>query len=129
MAQPTTDAIWMHLRSDLRRFIRRTDGVDRDLLFTLRRADNAASGVAADGERNQDELERRIADEIERQPGLLVDRRLAIDGHDLQAELGMAPGPHIGRVLAGLMEAVLEDPSRNEPEALLSMARELADQR
>ena len=110
----------------VRRFIRRTDGVDRDLLFSLRRADNAASGVAAAGERNQDELERRIADEIERQPGLLVDRRLAIDGHDLQRELGLAPGPRIGRVLAGLMEAVLEDPSRNEHDALLSLARELA---
>jgi tRNA nucleotidyltransferase/poly(A) polymerase len=110
----------------VRRFIRRTDGVDRDLLFSLRRADNAASGVAAAGERNQDELERRIADEIERQPGLLVDRRLAIDGHDLQRELGLAPGPRIGRVLGGLMEAVLEDPSRNERDSLLSLARELA---
>lgn len=113
----------------VRRFIRRTDGVDRDLLFTLRRADNAASGVAAEGDRNQDELERRIADEIERQPGLLVDRRLAIDGHDLQRELGLSPGPHIGRVLARLMEAVLEDPSRNDREALLLMARDLADER
>lgn len=112
----------------VRRFIRRTDGVDRDLLFTVRRADNAASGVAAEGERNQDELERRIADEIERQPGLLVDRRLAIDGHELQRELGLAPGPRIGEVLAVLMEAVLEDPSRNEREALLSAARDLADQ-
>ena len=113
----------------VRRFIRRTDGVDRDLLFGLRRADNVASGVALEGERNQEELERRIADEIERQPGLLVDRRLAIDGHDLQAELGMAPGPHIGRVLAGLMEAVIDDPSRNERGVLLSLARDLAARR
>lgn len=110
----------------VRRFIRRTDGVDRALLFVLRRADNVASGVAAAGERNQDELERRIADEIERQPGLLVDRRLAVDGHDLQRALGLAPGPRIGQVLAGLMEAVLDDPSLNEPEALLSLARDLA---
>ena len=113
----------------VRRFIGRTDGVDRDLLFTLRRADDVASGVAAAGERNQHELERRIADEIERQPALLVDRRLAIDGHDLQSELGLAPGPRMGRVLAGLMEAVLDDPSRNERSALLLMARDLADQR
>lgn len=121
------DASWTD--AAVRRFIRRTDGVDRDLLFTLRRADNAASGVAAEGEQNQDELERRIADEIERQPGLLVERRLAIDGHDLQRELGMSPGAHVGRVLAGLTEAVLDDPSRNDREALLELARELADQR
>lgn len=113
----------------VRRFIRRTDGVDRDLLFSLHRADNMASGVGAEGERNQAELERRIADEIERQPGLLVHRRLAIDGHDLRRELGMAPGPRIGQVLAGLMEAVIEDPSRNERGELLSLARGLADQR
>ena len=113
----------------VRRFIRRTDGVDRDLLFTLRRADNVASGVGAEGERNQDELERRIADEIERRPDLLVGRRLAIDGHDLQRELNLAPGPRIGRVQAALMEAVLEDPSRNERETLLALARELAAQR
>lgn len=121
------DASWTD--AAVRRFVRRTDGVDRDLLFDLRRADNVASGVMAEGERTQDELERRIADEIERQPGLLVDRRLVVDGHDLQAELGMAPGPSIGRVLAGLMEAVIEDPTRNERETLLSLARDLAGRR
>ena len=34
---------------------------DRALLFALRSADNAASGVGAAGDVNQDELEARIA--------------------------------------------------------------------
>jgi len=107
----------------VRRFIRRTAGVDRDLLFALRRADNAASGVSAAGERSQAELEARVAGQLDGHPDLLVRRRLAIDGHDLQRELGMQPGPEIGAVLDRLTEAVLDDPGLNERSTLLDMAR------
>jgi tRNA nucleotidyltransferase (CCA-adding enzyme) len=48
---------------------------------------------------------------------------LALGGSDLQA-LGMT-GPRIGEVLAALLDQVLEDPSRNTRETLLSLAREL----
>jgi putative nucleotidyltransferase with HDIG domain len=113
----------------IRRFIRRLNDVDRDLLFALRRADNAASGVGDVGERNQLELERRIATELERQPELLLGRRLAIDGHDLQAALGLPPGPELGEILDRLSEAVLDDPDRNERDALLAMAREFIGER
>jgi tRNA nucleotidyltransferase/poly(A) polymerase len=109
----------------VRRFIRRLDGVDRDLLFALRRADDAASGV--DGEQLQSELERRIAEQLAGQPGLLVEHRLAIDGDDLQRELGLAPGPVIGRILERLTESVLDDPARNERATLLADARALTD--
>ncbi len=109
----------------VRRFIRRLDGVDRDLLFALRRADDAASGV--DGEGPQAELGRRIAEQLASQPGLLIDHRLAIDGDDLQSELGIEPGPVIGRILDRLTEAVLEDPERNQRSTLLADARALTD--
>jgi len=42
------------------------------------------------------------------------------------AELGIPPGPPIGRLLAGLMEAVLEDPGLNSRERLLELARAMA---
>ena len=113
----------------VRRFIRRLDGVDRALLFALRRADNAASGVGGAGERNQADLERRIRDQLDQQPGLLVDRRLAIDGHDLQRELDLVPGPQIGALLDRLTDAVMDDPTRNRPETLLAMARDLLAER
>ena len=77
----------------VRRFIRRLDGIDRGLLFALRRADDAASGVGDLGERVQAELERRVGEQLASEPGVLVERRLAIDGHDLQRELGVAAGP------------------------------------
>ena len=107
----------------VRRLVRRLDGVDRDLLFALRRADNAASGVGPAGDANQDELEARIAEQLEAEPALLVDRRLAIDGHDLQHELGMPPGPEIGAVLDRLTEIVLDDPTQNRRDILLDLAR------
>jgi tRNA nucleotidyltransferase/poly(A) polymerase len=115
------DATWTD--AAIRRFIRRLSGTDRTLLFALRRADNAASGVGSVGESNQAELEARIRDELARSPELLVDRRLAIDGDDLQRELGMQPGPEIGALLERLTELVLDDPSRNERSTLLELAR------
>lgn len=105
----------------VRRFIARV-GLDRlDDLFTLREADDAASGVGEPTFGGMDELRERIAQQ-RRAP--LETRQLAVDGHDLQRELGLAPGPEIGRILARLMEAVLDDPARNERDALLALARE-----
>lgn len=107
----------------VRRFIRRTDEVDRELLFALRRVDNVASGVGPEAEAIQAELEARISVELTAQPDLLVGRRLAIDGLDLQRELGIAPGPELGSVLEHLTEAVLDDPSLNRRDRLLAMAQ------
>ena len=108
----------------VRRFVRRLDGIDRDLLFALRRADNHASGVGEAGDANQEELERRIAEQLSAEPALLVERRLAIDGHDLQRELGMAQGPEIGAILERLTEIVLDDPTQNRRDVLLALARQ-----
>lgn len=108
----------------VRRFVRRLHGVDRQLLFDLRRVDNSASGVGPAGSANQAELEGRIAEQLAAQPGLLVHRRLAIDGHDLQRELGMQPGPEVGALLDRLTELVLDDPALNERSTLLDLARQ-----
>ncbi|MGI8999485.1 MAG: CCA tRNA nucleotidyltransferase [Candidatus Limnocylindria bacterium] len=109
----------------VRRFIRRVGETRMPLLFALRHADDAASGIGDAGEERQAELERRIAGELAASPDLLRRNRLAIDGNDLCRELGIAPGPRIGRILDGLTEAVLDDPSRNRREPLLEHARSL----
>ena len=113
----------------VRRFVRRTDGIDRELLFALRRADNAASGVAEPGELNQRALEERVTAALAEQPDLLRHRRLAVDGHDLQVELGLPPGPEVGRILDRLTELALDDPSVNRRSTLLDIAREVAAER
>ena len=108
----------------VRRFIVRV-GMDRlDDLFALRAADNVASGVGEPAAGGIDELRARL---VEQRRAPLVTRQLAVDGHDLQRELGLAPGPRIGRILARLMETVLDDPSRNERARLLEVARQAAE--
>lgn len=52
---------------------------------------------------------------------------LAIDGDDLRAA-SIAPGPTLGRILARLLDEVLEDPARNTREWLIPRARELYQQ-
>jgi tRNA nucleotidyltransferase (CCA-adding enzyme) len=46
---------------------------------------------------------------------------LAVDGDDLRAA-GVPPGPSIGRTLARLLEAVVEDPTKNRRDVLLELA-------
>jgi tRNA nucleotidyltransferase (CCA-adding enzyme) len=109
----------------VRRFVRRIGEPAMPLLFALRRADNAASGVGTAGDENQAELERRIAAELTSSPDLLIRRRLAIDGDDLRLELGIPPGRRIGHVLDRLTEVVLDDPTQNRRGTLLGLARRI----
>jgi tRNA nucleotidyltransferase/poly(A) polymerase len=108
----------------VRRFVRR---VGADLLadlYALRRADNAASGTREPPAGGLAELEARAAKAVAGDP--MTPEQLAIDGEDLLRELGLRPGPVVGRLLDELMEAVLEDPALNRRETLLAMARESA---
>ena len=110
--------------SAVRRFIGKVTPAAIDELFALREADNIGSGVPPDAD-SLTELRDRVRSELETGPAL--DRAaLAIDGDDLMAELGMKPGPGLGRVLESLVERVIEEPSLNEAPTLLLLARELA---
>jgi len=110
----------------VRRFIRRVGPAALDDLFALREADNVASGWGEPAVGGLDRLRARIA---EQGMAPLAQRHLAVSGHDLQDALGLSPGPEIGRLLDRLLDAVIEDPSRNDPEALLALARDLHDSR
>ncbi len=65
---------------------------------------------------------RVLVAQLERERACLHVRDLAVSGRDLIA-LGFAPGPGLGRVLNGLLEAVLRDEVPNEREALLELLR------
>jgi tRNA nucleotidyltransferase (CCA-adding enzyme) len=60
--------------------------------------------------------------EAERDGAYRLDR-LAVDGADLIA-LGFREGPDLGRVLRALLDEVIEEPARNDRDALLARARE-----
>lgn len=105
----------------VRRFIRRVGPELLPRLLLLRAADNEGSGLPV-GAGGLDELERRIAAELARGVPLTV-ADLAVDGHDLQRELGITPGPRLGAMLRRLLESVVADPRRNDRQVLLTDAR------
>jgi len=108
----------------VRRFLAKVTPRAVDDLFALREADNVGSGVAPDGD-GLPLLRERIAQELAAGP--LLDRSsLAIDGSDLIEELGLVPGPEIGRILGLIFERVVEDPALNRRPTLLALAREIA---
>jgi len=107
----------------VRRFLRRIGaGQPLDDLLALRRADTAASAGAGAGDVAADELERRLA--ALRGAAVLSVHDLALGGDDLISELGLGPGPEIGRLLDELLQAVLDDPALNDRDTLLRLARE-----
>jgi tRNA nucleotidyltransferase (CCA-adding enzyme) len=87
-------------------------------------------GKGEDGPRDEEELARlrRFRGVIEGElvsPHRLSD--LAVDGTDL-IEIGYRPGPELGETLAGLLDAVVEEPALNRRETLLARAEELLHQ-
>jgi putative nucleotidyltransferase with HDIG domain len=107
----------------VRRFIGKI-GVDAiEELFELREADNVGSGVPP-GAGRLDELRARVATELA--GDTILDRGdLAVDGHDLMSEVGLQPGPALGRILDELLERVIADPALNDRPTLLLLARSL----
>jgi hypothetical protein len=94
-------------------------GVLEDL-FALRAADNAASGAGEQADAELAELRGRVADVLAGDP--ITAAQLAVRGNDLMAALHLPPGPRIGRLLARLLEAVIDDPALNRRETLLDLA-------
>jgi putative nucleotidyltransferase with HDIG domain len=107
----------------MRRLIRK---VGTELIYDLldlRRADVYAQGKGGSTD-DVDELQARIAAEIEKKSPFGL-RDLAVNGSDLMRELAVPAGPQIGMVLHELLEIVLDDPSQNTREVLLTEARKI----
>jgi len=107
----------------VRRFIAKMAAIGEgalDELLALRDADDIGSGMPPDP--GLAELRARIAAELKAE--LVLDRSgLAIDGDDLIAELGLAEGPLLGRIIEELLERVIADPALNERPTLLLLAQ------
>jgi len=112
----------------VRRWVRRVSPELVDDLYALSEADVQAKGrdCAPDLEHIA-QLKAHVAKVIAQGAAFSV-KDLAIDGGTLIKELGIRPGPDIGRVLRALLEEVVEDPSLNVRETLLTRARELLAQ-
>jgi tRNA nucleotidyltransferase (CCA-adding enzyme) len=107
----------------VRRWLRR---VGMDLapdLYRLGRADALGKGRDADDDVSNIEKLRARAEKLVREGAALSTKDLAVRGNDLMKELGLAPGPAIGKILERLLEIVTDDPGKNTRAELLDEAR------
>ena len=72
------------------------------------------------------ELRGRVAEQLQAHVALTM-RDLAIHGDDLIEELGLAPGPALGRILDALLEQVIADSSLNDRAKLIELARAMQE--
>jgi tRNA nucleotidyltransferase (CCA-adding enzyme) len=108
----------------MRRLMNRMGAELMPYLFLLQEADLLAQSSYKQEEKLQKlAAARRCYREICEAEDAVTVKELAVDGRDLIA-LGMKPGPAIGEILKKLLEAVMEDPSKNKKERLLALARE-----
>jgi poly(A) polymerase/tRNA nucleotidyltransferase (CCA-adding enzyme) len=110
--------------SAVRRFIRKVGLEKIPVLFALRKADNVGSGARAPRMYALNELWLRVQEEIHRATAFSK-QDLVVDGNDVMKELGIPPGPEVGRILDALFERVIDEPELNTPERLLLLAREI----
>lgn len=109
----------------VRRAIRRTGEDIFPLLFDIRRADLQAQ---SDYQREEKEAllagVQEIYEQVCRESQCVSLRTLAVTGKDLICFAGMESGPALGRTLEELLSMVIENPTLNERETLLQIARD-----
>ncbi len=108
----------------VRRFIRRVGRENIDDLFALRVADKNGSGLPSAQLDSLAEFKARIEEQLARGAGAFAVADLAITGGTVMRVLGLPPGPAVGQVLEQLLEAVIEDPTRNTPEGLEALLKQ-----
>jgi putative nucleotidyltransferase with HDIG domain len=107
----------------VRRFVARVGAGELEKLFALRIADGTAIIDRPVDPRSLDPLRFRIEAILASKEALGLSD-LALKGGDL-ASIGVPPGPAMGAMLKELLEAVMDDPSLNEKERLLEIARRI----
>ena len=106
----------------VRRFLNRVGPENVDDFIKLREADRIGSGVPKAVPYKLRHLLFMI-EKVKKDP--ISHRMLAIDGNELMQVLNIEPGPRVGWILAILLESVIDEPSKNDKDALLKQAKEL----
>lgn len=105
-----------------RKFLNRVEPHADDLL-NLRWADQASKGKDQDAfDANEYQVQRNLVDQVRQQQQPTNLSQLAINGQDL-VEAGIPQGPMVGEILQNLMTQVIGDPSMNDRDKLLQLAR------
>ncbi|TYC06776.1 MAG: HD domain-containing protein [Kosmotoga sp.] len=116
-------------QKSVRRFVNKHGTEYTELFFHVWRADMKAQEPSRLQEKLDtiDEVEKIFKDIKESKPALSI-KDLEINGNDLM-ELGLSEGPEIGNVLNKLLEIILEDPSKNQRDTLIRLAKEIKESR
>lgn len=106
----------------VRRLIRRAGEENMEDLFKLREADRIGSGVPKAQPYRLRHL-KAMVEKVQRDP--IHPKMLKIRGDAVMEILKLSPGPKIGKILAVLLEEVLDNPSLNEGDMLKNRVQEL----
>lgn len=108
-----------------RKFLQMAGNYENALrLLALRRADQGGKGNEGPGAQDID-LMYSLLEQVEAEGNAFTLKDLAVNGRDIIDATG-ATGPEVGRKLNELLERVIEDPSLNNRQTLLDMARTAA---
>jgi tRNA nucleotidyltransferase (CCA-adding enzyme) len=111
----------------VRRWMKRVGPERIEDLYALNEADVRAKGRdPAPDLTNLAALKAHVARVVAAGAALSV-RALAVNGRDLMTDLGMKPGPALGKMLDALLELVLADPAINTRDGLLKAAKGILD--
>jgi tRNA nucleotidyltransferase (CCA-adding enzyme) len=109
----------------VRRWIRRVTPELVPDLYLLNEADVRGKGRDASPDLEALSALKAHVERILAAGAAFTTKDLAIDGRVLMQELGMKPGPDLGRILKALLDEVVDDPSKNQRDVLLERARAL----
>lgn len=104
----------------VRRFIKRIGKENIEDMMDLRTGDRVGSGVPPTSWRTEAFKDKII--EVQKKPFEIRD--LKIGGQDVMQELGIKPGPEIGRILSEIFELVADSQLQNDRETLLKKLNE-----
>jgi len=107
--------------SALRRFIRNVGADIVPDMIDLRVGDRLGGGARETSWRLEEYKKRLV--EVQKQPFTVRD--LKISGHDVMRELGIKPGPTVGRVLKKLYDEVVEKEIENTESALTERLKKM----
>ena len=108
----------------VRRLIRRIGLEHLEDLIKLRIADRRASGTKRTALSRGARLLLQRIEKVLQEDAAFGLKDLAVDGYDVMRVLQIEPGPLVGKILKALLEAVLDDPSLNEPATLERLMKE-----
>ncbi len=122
VSQPVPEGVEGWRDGEVRRFLAQVGRNQLDDVLALARADRLARRDRRRGLAVLRDLQKRVADELKRNPPLQR-QDLAVTGRDLMQAFLLPSGPLVGQLLQTLFENVLEHPACNEYKILMDFLK------